>query len=83
MISEDDFWNFWHVITAPEADFFTLDVAQKFPLHHVWTVVDSADNCNWYAMPGYHFVNRVGYIVTRKPWDDPTLDAAYYVDRLP
>ena len=83
MISEDEFWNDWGVITAPEADFFTLDTVQEFPLNYVWTVVDSRNNCDWYAMPGYHIVNRTGYIVTRKPWDDPTLDAIYYIDRIP
>ncbi len=82
MISEDEFWDVWGLITAPDANFLTHDVVRKFPLHHVWTVVDSADNCNWYAMPGYHFVNRAGYIMTCKPWEDPTLDAIYYADRL-
>ena len=83
MISEDEFWNDWGVITAPEADFLTLDAVRKFPVNHVWTVVDSINNCNWYAMPGYHFVNRAGYILTRKSWNDPTLDAIYYLDRIP
>jgi hypothetical protein len=35
---------------------------------HVWTIVDS-DNGLMYAVPGYHHVNRINYIITEKPWD--------------
>lgn len=84
MISEDEFWDVWGVITAPDADFLNLNVVQRFPRNHVWTVVESGDwgNSNWYAMPGIYFVNRLGYVITCKPWEDPTLDAMYCFDRI-
>ncbi len=43
----------------------------------VWTVVD-ADG-KWYIAQGYHYVNRVGYLITEKPFnpDDPKQVARY------
>ena len=35
---------------------------------HVWTVVDDGEITA--ISPGRHHVNRLGYIVTEKPWDD-------------
>lgn len=33
----------------------------------LWTVV-TGDDDNWYIVPGYHFVNRLGYIICKVPW---------------
>ena len=33
----------------------------------VWTVVDGDDGLA-YIIPGLHFVNRIGYIISNKPW---------------
>jgi hypothetical protein len=41
-------------------------------LHVVWTLID-ADNdaaVESYLSPGFHFVNRLGYIVSKLPWTD-------------
>jgi hypothetical protein len=43
---------------------------------HVWTLVDS-DTRHQYAVPGFHFVNRFGYIVTKQPWKDDARDAVW------
>jgi len=45
-------------------------------------VVDSGDESdgNWYAQPGFYVVNKLGYVMTRKPWVDPSLDAIYFLD---
>lgn len=32
---------------------------------------------NWYICKGFHHVNRNGYIVTEKPWNDETPDVLY------
>lgn len=36
---------------------------------YVWTIVEGDDGL-MYATPGYHHVNRLNYIITKKPWDD-------------
>lgn len=35
----------------------------------LWTVVDD-DEGNAVVVPGYHFVNRQGYIITQEPWEN-------------
>lgn len=35
----------------------------------VWTVIDN--NEGWYGIiAGYHFVNRLGYLITEQGWDN-------------
>jgi len=45
------------------------------PLNRVWTVVEG-DDARLIALPGYHVVNRICYVVTGKPWaqDTPGFD---------
>ena len=38
--------------------------------YQVWTIVEGDDDNNWYAAPGYHIVNRIGYLLTKKPCAD-------------
>ena len=84
MISEDVFWDVWGVRIAANGQLFEFDEVNKSPINHVWTIVESGNptNENWYAMPGYHFVNRLGYVLTRKPWEDRMMDAVYFQYRM-
>ena len=52
------------------------------PLNHVWTIIESGsdEDSNWYASPGFHIVNRMGYVMTKKPWTDELRDAIYFLD---
>lgn len=34
--------------------------------NHVWTWVDSDEGT--FLVTGFHYVNRIGYFVTEKPW---------------
>jgi len=43
---------------------------------HVWTLVDD-DNGVPTIVAGYHFVNRIGYIITIKTWNDKNLSFPY------
>ena len=43
---------------------------------HVWTLVDD-DNGIPTIVAGYHFVNRIGYIITIKKWEDENLSFPY------
>jgi hypothetical protein len=55
-----------------------LDFVKSQNPNHVWTLVDG-DNGELVVVAGYHFVNRVHYIITLKPWKDSTL-ALPYID---
>jgi len=48
---------------------YILNLVNDFRTHNrVWTVVkeDGVFRC----IAGYHITNRIGYIVTEKPWDN-------------
>ena len=42
----------------------------------VWTLM-SGDNGNLYIVPGWHFVNRMNYFITKNKWTDKTRDYKY------
>ena len=81
-ISEREFEDVWGVYLKPSGDLFQFDDVRNQSLEHVWTIVDSGDdsNGNWYALPGCHVVNKLGYVMTRKAWSDSTPDAIYFLD---
>jgi len=84
LISEEDFDAIWRVTVSPSGDLFCYEEVIDQPLNHVWTIVESGDgeDGNWYASPGFHTVNRVGYAVTKKSWDLTTPDAIYFLDDM-
>ncbi len=81
-ISEREFEDIWGVYLKPSGDLFQFDDVRDQPPEHVWTIVDSGDDSdgNWYAVPGFHVVNKLGYVMTRKPWSESTSDAIYFLD---
>ena len=46
-----------------------LDYVRKQPNNRVWTVVDT-DGDDLIILAGFHFVNRLGYLVTNEEWLD-------------
>jgi len=81
-ISEDEFFDEWAVQASLTGDLFDYrDVVDKSRAN-VWTIVESGDDLDetWYALPGFHFVNRLGYVMTARPWNDTTPDAIYFLD---
>ena len=80
-ISERDFEDVWGVYVKSSGDLFQFDDVRDQPSGRVWTIVDSGDDSdgNWYAVPGFHVVNKLGYVMTRKPWSDSTPDATYFL----
>ncbi len=76
-ISEADFVNVWGARTAPSGDLFQYHDVTNLPLNTVWTVVEG-ENEDWIALPGFHVVNKMGYVVTDKSWDDDTIDAMWF-----
>ena len=66
-------------LNSPSGDpKWSWEDTQGYPLKHVWTGVTGDDNESEYAVPGYHVVNRVGYVVTVNPLRDETQDAVWY-----
>ncbi len=61
---------------------FEFEDVKDQPLNHVWTIIESGsdEDGNWYAPPGFHIVNRMGYVMTKKPWTDELRDAIYFLD---
>lgn len=59
-------------------DLAELEKAGK--LNCVWTLVDGDDG-GMYALAGVHVVNRVGYIVTEKPWQNDDDEAVWIEPR--
>jgi len=82
MISEDDFHEYWGVELSPSDDLWNYDGIRSCGVRHVWTIVESgSDNDgNWYAVPGFHYVNRLGYVLTKRAWEDAARDAIYFLD---
>lgn len=46
---------------------------------HIWTEVDG--DSGTYIVSGYHFVNRIQYYITNKPWDDEYTEVPTWVFR--
>lgn len=82
LISEREFDEVWGAHLKPSGDLFAFEDARDQSPNHVWTVVDSGDDSdgNWYALPGFHVVNKLGYVMTREAWSDSTPDAIYFLD---
>lgn len=55
------------------------DVLAKDP-SRVWTLIEG-DNGEWYISQGFHLVNRVGYLVTEKPFDPVDPKQARYLSK--
>lgn len=81
-ISESEFWDEWEVIQKASGDFLDFEDVKGQPLNQVWTIIESADgdDGNWYASPGFHVVNRLGYVMTKRLWTDELCDAIYFHD---
>lgn len=56
--------------------------AAKIPTERVWTVVETGDpeDGSWYAVPGFHIVNKIDYVVTEVPWEHENIEAVWFLD---
>ena len=82
LISEADFHDSWGVFTQESGDLFTYSEISNQPPSVVWTIVDSDGEFdgNWYAIPGIHHVNCLGFVLTRRQWVDASIQAIYFED---
>ncbi|WEN14375.1 hypothetical protein PY254_14200 [Rhodanobacter sp. AS-Z3] len=79
--STDVFWDGWGVIQRADGEMFDYEEVKDHSIEHVWTIVDTGtyEDENWYAMPGFHVVNKLGYIMTKRAWTADTPDAIYFL----
>lgn len=82
LISEQEFEHNWQPLLKPSGDLFQFAEVHEKPAQYVWTIVDSGDDADrsWYACPGLHVVNKLGYVMTKRAWSDNTQDAIYFLD---
>lgn len=61
-------FNIWggHGLETFGAD---LQIVQRYSEDFVWTVVDGDEGPDQWITPGFHFVNRVCYLLTEVPHD--------------
>jgi hypothetical protein len=45
-----------------------VDYVKSNSNEHRWTYVD--EDGEGYILAGWHFINRIGYFITEKPWTD-------------
>lgn len=58
--------------------------AVSAPINYVWTIVDGDNGRDLYAAPGFHVVNRIGYVITERPWTDDIETAEWSIaERAP
>lgn len=58
--------------------FDTDELPQPYDEQYVWTVVDGSGN-TLVLLPGYCFVNRLGYVITQVPWNDSEFSNTGYL----
>lgn len=75
-IDEVTFWNEYRPIDDPVQGhpIREREGICNVAFERLWTLVETGESEVLYALPGYHFVNRLGYIVTEKAW--PHLNGA-------
>ena len=61
-----------HLVKGEQNTFETYGEEQDYVFAQdpkfVWTEVDGEEGC--YIIAGYHWVNRIQYYITNRPWED-------------
>lgn len=60
------------------------EIVQKMDEAYLWTVLDACENNDQWIAPGFHYVNRICYMVTEKPhlWIDVEFRVPYRCSSL-
>lgn len=59
-----------------------LEFVLKTQMHsprQIWTIINRDNNDMW-IIPGYHYVNRLGFIITKEPINRNELDLEYCME---
>lgn len=46
-----------------------VEYVKQVPNNRIWTIVDG-DGDDLIIIAGYHFINRLGYLITNEAWED-------------
>lgn len=76
-LTEDEFWDTYEPLENNNEPIWQYLDTKKYPITRVWTIVTGDDNETLVAIPGYHYVNRIGYAVTRKAWDTTLIEGIW------
>lgn len=78
-IDEQTFWEKYRPIVDPTEGQVIRDpgTIPNLAATTLWTVVDTGESETLYALPGSHVVNRLGYVVTERPWPHRSVVAVY------
>jgi hypothetical protein len=57
-------------VDPTEGNHFQHQETGAYPLNRVWTVVEGDNGKDWYALTGYHVVNKLFYLVSEQEWTD-------------
>lgn len=84
-IDEDTFVEKWGAKVLPNGDL--IQDLGNTPENRVWSIVetegaDDSGRQHWIAMAGIHFVNRLGFCITKAPWPSSDLEAYWFKDDL-
>jgi hypothetical protein len=79
-LSEREFEDEFLPTKLPNGDLLEWEHVRNTPPENVWTIVETGDDedQNWYALPGFHIVNKLGYVTSVFPWDDNIAEAIYF-----
>ena len=71
-IDYDTFEKTYQPLPSPSgSDLWQWSELDGIPTNRIWTEVEDESAS---AMPGVHYVNRVGYLVTTSPWPHENID---------
>jgi hypothetical protein len=86
MLTETEFHDLYAPIKRETGDLFDYADVKDLPLNTVWTIVEAEDDetgrSHWMALAGFHVVNKLGYVVSETPWEDPNAIGYYFEDDL-
>ena len=55
-----------------------LEIVQSYPNNKVWTCVEVEGNL--YLIPGYHWVNRLFYVICNIEWTNENEEIEYWIE---
>lgn len=79
-LSEEEFEAEFSPYKKDSGDLYDFEDVARLDPELVWTIVESGDDedDNWYAAPGFHVINKMGYVVSDTPWTEDIVLAVYF-----
>ena len=78
LLTEEEFDKEFTVIEPPSGEAYWEYNELENTEGYVWTAADGEDGESIYLTPGYHIVNKIGYIVTEETNEDEEMQVHWY-----